>query len=762
MKLTEFITANNVNLNNCDREQIHLPGSIQPHGVLFVLSEPDLQVEQVSNNTEIFLGISPDSLLGQNLAILFDDEQIGKIKNCLNGDFENINPLKLSAKFGDITIELDGIIHRADRGKIILEIERTDNLEDRSFFGFHKLTKSTLTKMQKAANLRDLCTVIVAEIRKITGFDRVMAYQFDADGAGTVIAEDKPDELEPYLGLRYPDSDIPKQAKHLYTLNWLRLIPDVNYQPVPIVCHTQDGDNSPLDLSLSVLRSVSPIHIKYLKNMGVGASMSISIIKNRKLWGLIACHDRKPKYIPYSIRTACEFLGQVMSLEITGKEDYENLDYKIRIKSMQSQLIDAVSQSEDFTEVLLENSTTLLGAVGAEGAAICTDKEIIRIGKSPEIVQIQNLLAWLPERFERDLFVTDSLPKIYPKAKNFQAVGSGLLALAISKIRQKYILWFRSEQIQLVDWAGNPNKPNRIESDGSLTIFPRKSFEKWQETVYGKSLPWQPWEIDGALDLRSAIVGIVMQKADELAAINLELQRSNSELDAFAYIASHDLKEPLRGIHNYATFLLEDYGNILNAEGTEKLGTMVRLTKRMEDLINALLHFSRLGRQELNREHIDLNNLVQIVADLLRISSDKNHFLIQIPQKLPMVQGDRILIEEVFTNLITNALKYNESPEKLVEVGFLDNHPPNVKNFMENSPNQFWTIYVRDNGIGIREKHLDSIFRIFKRLHSPGKYGGGTGAGLTIVKKIVERHGGTIWVESNYGEGSTFYFTLPK
>lgn len=581
MNLTEFITANNVNLNNCDREQIHLPGSIQPHGVLFVLSEPDLQVEQVSNNTEIFLGISPDSLLGQNLAILFDDEQIGKIQNCLNGDFENINPLKLFANFGGLSIELDGIIHRSDRGKIILEIERTDHPEDRSFFGFHKLTKSTLTKMQKAANLRELCRVIVAEIRQITGFDRVMAYQFDADGAGTVIAEDKPDEWETYLGLRYPDSDIPKQAKHLYTLNWLRLIPDVDYQPVPIVCHTQDGDNSPLDLSFSVLRSVSPIHIKYLKNMGVGASMSISIIKNRKLWGLIACHHQKTKYIPYSIRTACEFLGQVMSLEIAGKEDYEDLDYKIRIKSMQSQLIDAVSQSEDFTDVLLENSTSLLAAVGAEGAAICRDKEIIRIGKTPEIVQIQDLLAWLPERFERDLFVTDCLPKIYPKSENFQAVGSGLLALAISKIRQKYILWFRSEQIQLVDWAGNPNKTNRIESDGSLTIFPRKSFEKWQETVYGKSLPWQPWEIDGALDLRSAIVGIVMRKADELAAVNLELQRSNSELDAFAYIASHDLKEPLRGIHNYATFLLEDYGNILDAEGTEKLGTMVRLTKRM-------------------------------------------------------------------------------------------------------------------------------------------------------------------------------------
>jgi two-component system, chemotaxis family, sensor kinase Cph1 len=349
------------------------------------------------------------------------------------------------------------------------------------------------------------------------------------------------------------------------------------------------------------------------------------------------------------------------------------------------------------------------------------------------------------------LFVRDALSREYAEAERFKQVASGLLALSITKIRKNYLLWFRPEILQYVNWAGDPNKQQHIEPDGSITLSPRHSFDLWQETVQGKSLPWQACEIEGALELRSAIVGIVLRKADEIATINLELERSNAELDAFAYIASHDLKEPLRGIHNYAAFLLKDYADTLDEEGVSKLETLVRLTKRMEDLINSLLHFSRLGRQELNLQPLDLNELVQNVSEVLHMSQRGTPIQIRIPQPLPTIRADRILIEEVLTNLISNGLKYNNQAEKWVEVGFIT----------PDSPSATPLLYIRDNGIGIREEHRDIIFRIFKRLHAPGKYGGGTGAGLTIVKKIIERHGGYIWVESVYGEGSTFYFSLP-
>lgn len=226
-----------------------------------------------------------------------------------------------------------------------------------------------------------------------------------------------------------------------------------------------------------------------------------------------------------------------------------------------------------------------------------------------------------------------------------------------------------------------------------------------------------------------------------------ELERSNRELDDFAYIASHDLKEPLRGIYNYSTFLLEDYGDRLDEEGKRYLDTLLRLTQRLESLVDTLLHYSRLGRARLDREDCDLAEVLAEVLDSLAPSIREAHAAVQIEGPLPRVACNRVMIGELLHNLIVNGLKYNDSAEKKIGIGCVSGTAETV-------------YYVRDNGIGIPEKHQESIFRIFKRLHGRDKYGGGTGAGLTIVKKIVERHGGKIWVESQPGAGSTFYFTL--
>jgi light-regulated signal transduction histidine kinase (bacteriophytochrome) len=617
--------------------------------------------------------------------------------------------------------------------------------------------------MQNATDLHGLYQSIVKEVRKITGFDRVMVYLFNSEGAGTVIAEDKLESLSPYLGLHYPSSDIPQQAKQLYTLNLLRLIPDINYQPVELIPALNPVTSKPLDLSLSVLRSVSPIHIKYLKNMGVTASMSISLIREKKLWGLIACHHSSPKYLTYDVRTSCEFLGQIMSLELAAKEENEDLEYKIKLKSIQAKFIESIPQEENLVAALCKDKSNLLDLVNAQGVAVCVDGHWTIIGKTPQEADIKDLIEWVETKIDNNLFYTDTLPKIYPVAEKYKDIASGLLALSISNIQKNCILWFRPEVIQTVNWGGNPNKPVEVEQDGSLRLSPRQSFELWQEMVRSKSLPWKECEIDVALELRSAIVGIVLRKADELAKINVELERSNSELDAFAYIASHDLKEPLRGIHNYSSFLIEDYADVLTEDGVAKLQTLVRLTQRMEDLIDSLLHFSRLGRVELSMQKTNLNELLKNVIDVLSISLKDINVDIRIPRPLPVIRCDRVQVSEVFSNLIGNAVKYNDKVDRWIEIGFLDSVEQSENSYTEGEDKKLdekLVFYVRDNGIGIREKHQETIFRIFKRLHPPNKYGGGTGAGLTIAKKIVERHGGKIWLSSTYGEGSTFYFTL--
>jgi two-component system, chemotaxis family, sensor kinase Cph1 len=246
----------------------------------------------------------------------------------------------------------------------------------------------------------------------------------------------------------------------------------------------------------------------------------------------------------------------------------------------------------------------------------------------------------------------------YPEFVPYKDVASGLLALRISRAQQTYLLWFKPEVIQTVDWGGEPQKSIELDADGSLRMTPRKSFELWQETVHLKSLPWKACEINTALELRSRIIGIILQKADELALLNAELERSNIELDSFAYVASHDLKEPLRGIHNYSTFLIEDYGDQLGADGTHKLDTLIRLTQRMEDLINSLLHYSRCGRAELLFQPVDLGEVIKSVIDVIKISRPVPVDF-RIPRPLPIIECDRTYITELFTNLIINAIEYN-------------------------------------------------------------------------------------------------------
>lgn len=745
----------NADLTNCDREPIHIPNAIQPHGVLLALSEEDWTIVQVSQNTDDYLAQPPEALLGQPASILLKEAQIEQIKACLKEDFNAVNPLRLELTVGDQPCTFSAVVHRNNQ-TIVLELEPGEIPESVSFFDFYSLVKQPITRLQKTQTLAELCQTAVEEIKQITGFDRVMVYRFDEDGAGNVIAEARQDELEAFLGLHYPPTDIPKQAKYLYLLNLLRLIPDAAYTPVSLV--STEAAAAPLDMSLANLRSVSPLHTEYLSNMGVRASMSISLICDRKLWGLIACHHNSPRTLSYELRTICEFLGQVIALELTSRQDSEDADYKIRLKTIQTDFVTALTASESLKQGLIENTQPLMDLTGSIGVAYCERGEISLFGQTPTELEISQLVQWLEKKgFDSDIvYQTAALGQAYSPAKNFESGSSGLLALAISKVQQLYILWFRPEVVQTVNWAGNPVKPIEADDEGRLQISPRQSFKLWQETVRQRSLPWKPWEVEAAIELRSAIIGLVLRKADELAQVNTELERSNVELDAFAYVASHDLKEPLRGIHNYSSFLIEDYGNQLGEDGSNKLQTLMRLTQRMEDLINSLLHYSRLGRADLQLAPVDLNDLVNGVIDLLKISKSEL-VSFEIPQPLPTVMCDRTQITELFTNLLSNAIKYNNKDKKQIEIGFLSADDASIETPDKVTDTVF---YVRDNGIGIRAKHLDSVFRIFKRLHAPGRYGGGTGAGLTIVKKIVERHNGQIWVNSVYGEGSTFYFTL--
>jgi two-component system, chemotaxis family, sensor kinase Cph1 len=760
------LAAADLSLTNCDREPIHISSAIQAHGVLLTFTAADLIILQVSQNSADFLQKAPAELLGKPLSILFAEIQIKAIQDCLKGEFDRVNPLQLNIGVGTQSHEFAGIVHTSD-GVVILELERpfirpassTIAPQTVSFFDFYKFVKSPLDRIQRTQDLAELSQQAVQMIRSTTGFDRVMLYRFDPDGSGHVIAEDKSADSESFLGLHYPATDIPKQAKELYRLNLLRIIPDAMYEPVLLEPTLNPLTGKPLDLSLSALRSVSPVHNEYLANMGVRASMSISLLRDRQLWGLIACHHPSPKQLDYETRTICEFLGQVISFELGSKADTEDLDYKLQLQTIQARLVNTITNCKTLRDGLAQNPLDLIDLVGAKGFIFVEHNHISAFGNTPPEADLPNLLAWIDLQIGEDvIYSTTTLVIDYPDFIAHKDVASGLLALRISRAQSTYLLWFKPEVIQTIDWGGKPTQSANL--TGNLSITPRKSFDLWKETVQFKSLPWKACEIDVALELRSRIIGLVLQKADELALLNTELERSNIELDSFAYVASHDLKEPLRGIHNYSTFLIEDYGDILGADGTEKLDTLIRLTQRMENLINSLLHYSRCGRAELLFQPVDLSEVIKTVIDAIEISRPAP-VEFRIARPLPMVKGDRTYIVELFTNLISNAIEYNDRLQKWIEIGYISGAEadPKLSAALNLSSTQS-AFFVRDNGIGIRAKHLETIFKIFKRLHPANKYGSGTGAGLTIAKKIVERHSGRIVVESTVGEGSTFYFTL--
>ncbi|MEO0848105.1 MAG: ATP-binding protein [Cyanobacteria bacterium J06648_1] len=748
MRSTEVKFPNVANLNELERQAIHTSSLIQPHGMILVLEEPSLKIVQATTNCHYAFGIDATEIIGKTLEELFDPFQVDIIqKGVAQENLDFINPTKMWVRKngGEYGI-FDGVFHRNKDGILILELEPAESQESIPFLSFYHLAKASINQLQDSASLKDFCQIIVQEVRKVTGFDRVMLYRFDEDDHGAVIAEEKLEHLEPYLNLHFPASDIPKPARKLFSSNWIRLIPDAYAVPVELYPAKHPQSDRPVDLTLSILRSPYPCHLEYLHNMGVGASLTISLIENGKLWGLIACHHLTPKYVPYELRKACEFLGRVIFSEISNREESEDYDYRMKLAQMRSQLIDNMTQGESLVEGLVRDESSLLDIAAASGAAICLNGAWTLVGETPEESELNFLVQWLYKNINEEVFCTDSLAEIYPEADSYKNVASGLVAMAIS--RRNYVLWFRPEVIQTVNWGGDPNNAYQtINDDDGLRLSPRKSFELWKEEVRLTSLPWRQVEINGVKELRRVIVNIVLRQADELALLAQDLERSNSELKRFAYVASHDLQEPLNHVSNYVQLLEMRYGDRLDEDAKDFIGFAVEGVSLMQTLIDDVLVYSKVDSQDSEFKITDSGvALEKALTNLQRRIRDSNAEII-VADSLPILKADTTQLMQLFQNLIVNAIKFRSAAPPKVEIG------------VERLEDE-WLFSVKDNGIGIDPQFSDRIFVIFQRLHTRDEYPG-TGMGLAICKKIIECHRGKIWVESELETGSTFYFTIP-
>jgi light-regulated signal transduction histidine kinase (bacteriophytochrome)/DNA-binding response OmpR family regulator len=764
MELPKFIQTQQVDLSNCEPEPIHTPGNIQPHGVLLVLQDPQLKILQASRNTQEFLGIPAQSLIDRDLSILFDGEQIDRLNSyVLQENIEIFNPIKLSIEVQGQPVFFDGTIHRNDK-VLILELEPANYNDTELPLGFYQLIKSTILKLKQSSDFRETTAILAQQVRKVTGYDRVMIYQFEPDDSGVVIAEDKPEELEPFLGLHYPASDIPELARKLYYNNWLRLIVDVNYQPVEIFPKNNPITNAPLDLSYSILRSVAPVHVEYLQNMGVSATLCIYLFRKKKIWGLIVCHHYSPRCVSFKIRKFCEFLGQLMSVELASRHERESERYRERIKKNQEKLkgIYCSIDQANLIEYFQENAEILLELVKAKGAAIYLEENLTLLGTTPPAQAVGELKFWLVKYSRKEIFYTNHLAQLYSKAKEFKDIASGLLAISIFLNQTSYhIFWFRPEVIQTVNWAGDPDKNISVGSNGILQLSPRNSFELWKQAVIEKSRPWKQLEIDAALELRNTLMLALLEFSK--AALQAAAERAevaNRAKSQFLAKMSHELRTPLNAILGFTQLMTRDTS--LLPQQIEPLKIINRSGEHLLALINDVLEMSKIeaGSLTLNETSFDLYQLLFSIEDLLRIKALEKGLQIVFKRKPEVPQyiiTDESKLRQVLINLIGNAIKFTASGSVIVRVKAAmvdDNYQ------LASSKYQYLIFEIEDTGYGIAAEELESLFDPFVQTETGRKSMEGTGLGLPISRQFIRLMGGDIEVRSQLGMGTIFTFDI--
>lgn len=731
-------------LANCSEEPIHIPGAIQPFGMLLALDE-ELRVRGHSRNASEAFGTYAERLFDRPIDGLLPWDLGGQIQA---GDFEAGEPVRLRLDGGGSARDWDAFLHR-HRGQLILELERVD---DRSLSDPGATLRSTISALQASASLRDACQSVCEGIRALTQLDGVMVYRFHEDEHGEVVAEAKDPRFAKYLGLHYPASDIPRQAREMFLMNWVRMIPQVDYRPVALI--SDAAITTPIDLGRSLLRSVSPVHIEYLRNMGVHASLTLSLIEGGRLWGLIAGHHYDaPKHVPFETRAACETLARLLSSQLAHKASLEVVGQRRRAKRVHGEIVARMKHREHTSEALIEDEPNVLDLLECGGTAVAAPGGgWLTIGTAPSSEQIDGLAQWLARVHpQSDVFRTESLAAEYSDALAFKASASGVLALKIPKNEGNYIFWFKPEVIQTIAWAGNPDKAVSVEQhEGRLR--PRASFEAWKEATHLKSLPWAEWEIEAATALTHEILAADLHRQFEREMqARAAAEWANEQKEQLLAVVSHDLKNPLHSLMLNVALIQRT----LPAESLHKasgvLKVMERSLQRMNHLISDLLSISKLesGTVDLELKEHSAADLLRDAVQLLMPIATEQLVKLEMDPNLPadcLVCCDRERLLQVLSNLVGNAVKFTGRDGR-VWVGV----EPEAREVR---------FSVSDTGPGIAREHLNFVFDRYWQARQTRRLG--TGLGLSIAKGIVEAHGGRIWVESELGKGSIFQFTIPK
>lgn len=625
-------------LTSCDREPIHIPEAIQPHGML-VVYDPAAGAVVATAGDFAALGTPTADVLGRMLG-----ESLHALAARLPNGPVSIGPVAIQGEL------FDAIAHRSE-AYLVVELELS--VTTISAAATLSAAQDLAARLESAQNLTEACQHAAEAVHALSGYERIMVYRFLADGSGAVVAEARNAGIPSLLHHRFPESDIPKQARVLYARNHVRVIPHSAYVPAPLEWVDGHRPSQRLDMSDSHLRSVSPIHLQYLQNMGVAASASISIMVGGKLWGLIACHHNVPRQLDFVEREMCKHVGQLIGAALAARERSAEQIEIARLAQSRDEVLHAIAPAiGSIEESVMRDVSELVRAIPSDGVAVCFDGRIERSGSTPSAAALSGLIPLLHPRDDGEVFASHQLSAEFPGAQEFATAASGALSIVVRSDPHLSITWFRAEQVETVNWAGNPHKAID-EATGQLT--PRKSFDLWSETVRQQSREWSRAEIDAAARLRVALVEMLDKQ--ELRRLNRQLRRALSEQEKLS--AHKDLL--MREVHHRVQNSLQLVNSMLYLQerdsGNEEVRAQFELARQRLTAV-AMVHRRLWRSDKVGDVRLD-TFMAELVEELTSIWDPRwREAITQQIAPITLSTDRSILLGLIVTELLTNAVKY--------------------------------------------------------------------------------------------------------
>jgi len=720
-------------IQNCEDEKIQFLNEVQNLGYLIGIDQSSHQIKFVSNNINEIFDRNPSELISLKLDEVYNfGLNLSAIYSLESGEFLRESITINGRDFHKTIYTLNNFIY--------IELEELIISENRMFY--YNTSEQILFSKSK----NDIWEALLSAVQKMIGYDRVMLYQFLEDDSGIVIKEKVNNKLDSYNGLRFPEFDIPQQARKLYLKKKSRLVADVDSPRIKIISET----NSPIDLTYTSIRALSPVHIEYVKNSGSKASFSISIVIDNELWGLITCQNSTAKNIPYQIRLQCELLSRLARITYVNFKSTEQIEFQNKFSETAIKLKENLLVEENLKDSISKNLKPIFKLTEADGMAFIYKDTVIKDGETPpddEIIRIKN---WAKKNNIKNFYHSNSFKKTFGEELILSSSSTGVMFSFLDQFNKNFIIWFKKEENLKLNWAGEPQKylKEKLDDKGNpISYFsPRSSFKFWQEEVVDRSFIWKENEIYVAKEVIKLVIETLHVQSFKIHSLYEQLKEINEELDAFSYTVSHDLRTPLTVMKLNCQMLERKLNE--NPENSSQVKSVIKEIDKITEMMEEILALSKAKKSEIKLIEINSGEVINKIVNDLKVYYNAETTVINIGS-INNVFAEKTMAYEVFLNIIGNAIKYSsKETTPVVTISSTDD-----KNYI--------CYKITDNGIGIKQEDHDKMFKLFSRMSNTADIKG-NGVGLTIAQTMMRRMDGEISFESKEGVGTTFSLKFKK